>query len=362
MAAYRAAIIGTGKSVSNHLNAIRSQGDRVELVAAVDVDEARVKSICAAHGIPNWYTSTEQMLEAQRPDLVHVITPPATHKAISLAALEAGAWVLCEKPLCASLAEFDEITQAEERTGRYVTTVFQWRFGSAAKHMKKLIEQQALGRPLVGVCNTLWYRDQDYYDVVWRGKWKTEIGGPTMTLGIHLTDLFLWLMGDWDELTAIAATLDRKIEVEDVSMALVRFANGALGTITNSVLSPRQETYLRLDFQQASVEVKALYRYRNEHWRFTLPEGVENPTALEHWAQLTQDVSGSHDAQLRDLLDCMERGERPPASGEDARRVLEFVASLYKSAFTRQPVANGSITPDDPFYYAMNGAPSSVKA
>lgn len=362
MAAYRAAIIGTGKSVSNHLNAFRALGERVELVAAVDLDEARVKAICAANNIPRWYTDTERMLEIEQPDLVHIITPPATHKALSIASLEAGAWVFCEKPLCASLAEFDEITEAEKRTGRYVTTVFQWRFGSAAKHVKRLIETQALGRPLVGVCNTLWYRNQDYYDVVWRGKWKTELGGPTITLGVHLTDLFLWLMGDWQELTAMAGTLDRRIEVEDVSMALVRFANGAMGTITNSVLSPRQETYLRLDFQQATVEVKALYRYRNENWRFSLPEGVENPAALEQWAQLTQDIPGSHDSQLRELLDSMERDERPRASGDDARRVLDFVASLYKSAFTRQPVSSGSITPDDPYYYAMNGAPSGIKA
>jgi predicted dehydrogenase len=362
MAAYRAAIIGTGKSVSNHLNAIRSQGERVDLVAAVDLDEARVKSVCVANGIPRWYTDAKRMLEVEQPDLVHIITPPATHKALSIASMEAGAWVLCEKPLCASLAEFDEITQVEQQTGCYVTTVFQWRFGSAGKHMKRLIEQQALGKPLVGVCNTMWYRNQDYYDVVWRGKWKTEIGGPTMTLGIHLTDLFLWLLGDWTELTAMTGTLDRKIEVEDVSMAMVRFANGAMGTITNSVLSPRQETYMRLDFQQASIELKALYRYRNENWRFTLPEGVENSAALEQWAQLTEDISGTHDAQLRDLLNCMERGERPAASGDDARRVLEFVASLYKSAFTRQTVAYGTITPNDPFYFAMNGAPSGVKA
>src|SRR5215207_1800660 len=96
----RLAIIGTGQSVGNHLTAVRALGDRVELVAAVDTDEARVKAICAENHIPHWYTDTAAMLEAEQPDLVHIVTPSATHKDLIIPCLEAGAWVYCEKPLC----------------------------------------------------------------------------------------------------------------------------------------------------------------------------------------------------------------------------------------------------------------------
>lgn len=357
----RIAIIGTGNSVNNHLTAIRALGERVQLVAAVDLDEARVKAVSEANNIPKWYTDVETMLAAEQPDLVSIITPPATHKDLAVTCLEAGAWVYCEKPLCASLAEFDEIEAAETRTGRYVSTVFQWRFGSAAKHLKGLMAEGVLGRPLVGVCNTLWYRTPDYYRVPWRGKWKTELGGPTMTLGIHLMDLFLWLMGEWTEVRAMTATLDRDIEVEDVSMALVKFQNGAVGTITNSVLSPRQESYLRLDFQQATVEVNALYRYSNENWRFSLPDGVANPELNAQWGSLTDNVSGRHEVQLSEILEAMAHKTRPPVSGNEARRILTFTASLYKSAYTGEPVYSDSITPDDPFYYGVgNGIHSSI--
>ncbi|MBN1965024.1 MAG: Gfo/Idh/MocA family oxidoreductase [Anaerolineae bacterium] len=352
----RIAIIGTGKSVGNHLSAINAVRDRAELVAAVDVDVASVEAVCAAHGIPGCYTRTTEMLAAEKPDLVQIITPPATHKDLILECLEAGAWVFCEKPLCASLAEFDIIEAAERRTGRYVSTVLQWRFGSAAKHLKRLIDDRAFGRPLVGICNTLWYRTPEYYLVPWRGKWTTEIGGPTMTLGIHLMDFFIWLMGDWQEVVAMAGTLDRDIEVDDVSMALVRFENGMMSTFANSVLSPRQDTYLRLDFQRATVEMSALYHYTNDNWRFSLPEGVDDPQVRANWEALhEEDVSSGHGAQLREVLDSMERGCRPPANGPEARRILEFTASLYKSAFTGQPVRRGDITPDDPFYHMMSG-------
>jgi predicted dehydrogenase len=357
----RTVIVGTGSSVNNHLSALKKLGDRVQLVAAVDVDEARVRTICAENDIPHSYTDVSQMLAAEQPELVQIVTPPATHKALIIECLEAGAWVLCEKPLCASLAEFDEITQAEQRTGRCVSTVFQWRFGSAGKHVKRLIEQQALGRPLVGVCNTLWYRPQKYYEVSWRGKWATEFGGPTVGLGIHLMDLFLWLFGDWQEVRAMIGTLERAVEFEDVALAMVRFESGAMGSIVNSVLSPRQESYLRLDLQRATLEVNALYRYTNENWRFTLPDGVEDAESIAQWNSLQDNTISGHEVQIGEVIASMARGERPPVSGAEARRILEFIASLYKAAMTGHPVRRGEITPDDPFYHATNGVPLKVE-
>lgn len=357
MKRYRIAIVGTGNSVGNHLRAIEALGDRVELTAAVDISAERVKAICEQYGIPNAYTSVSEMLATEKPDLVNIITPPATHKDLCIECLEAGAWVYCEKPLCASLAEFDAISEAEQRTGRYVSTVFQWRFGSAAKHLKRLIAEGALGKPMVAVCNTLWYRTQAYYNVGWRGKWKTEIGGPTMTLGIHLMDLMLWLLAEWEEVRAMADTLDHAIEVEDISMALVRFGGGGMATIANSALSPRQESYLRLDFQKATVECSALYRYTNENWKFSLPPNVEDAATQAAWDALSAggDFAGGHDIQMGEIFDSMERNVRPPVSGDEARRILEFAASLYKSANTGMPVLRGTITQDDPYYHAMNG-------
>jgi predicted dehydrogenase len=358
---YRAAIVGTGNSVGNHLSALRQAGERAEIVAAVDIDEARVRAFCSQNGVPRWYTNASEMLSAAQPDLVCIVTPPDTHLHLTLQSLEAGAWVYCEKPLCASLAQFHQIEKAEANTGRYVSTAFQWRFGSAAKHLKRLIGSGDMGRPLVGVCHTLWYRTLAYYQVPWRGKWATETGGVTSTLGIHITDLFLWLMGDWQEVRAMLGTLDRPVEVEDVSMGIVRFENGAMGNISNSVLSPRQETYLRLDFQRATVEVTALYRASNANWHFSIPDGSPDTDVLTRWQTIEKDTVGSHGEQLADLLDSMDRDERPLVSGAEARRILEFNASLYKAAFTGLPVVRGSITPDDPFYYSMNGTLQTIE-
>jgi predicted dehydrogenase len=327
------------------------------VVAAADINEARVKAFCEQHHIPRWFTDPYKMLSTIEADLVHVVTPPGTHCDLAIASLKAGAWVYCEKPLCISLAEFDRIREAEQSTGRYVSTVFQWRFGSAGKHLKRLIESGEMGRILVAVCNTLWYRGADYYQLPWRGKWATETGGVASVMGVHLTDLLLWLVGDWKEVQAMVETFDRPIEVENAAMALVRFENGAMGSIVSSAVSPRQESYLRLDFQRATVECTALYRYTNANWRYSIPEGSPDEEALKRWQSIEHDTMGSHDVQLAELLDSIDKNERPFVSGGEARRILEFLASLYKSAFTGQAVKRGSITPDDPFYHAMNGSP-----
>lgn len=352
----RIAIVGTGNIANAHLAGLAEQGDRVRVVAAMDVDQARVDAFCAKHGIPRAYTDADRLLADEEPALVHVCTPPGTHADLSIRALDAGAWVLCEKPLCASLAELDALDAAEERTGRYVSSVFQWRFGSGARHLKALLDAGELGRPLVGLCSTTWYRGLDYYAVPWRGKWATELGGPTMGHGIHAMDLFLWLLGDWTEVRALLGTLDRAIEVEDVSMALVRFANGALGSIVNSVLSPRQETALRLDCQRATVELTHLYKYTNADWRYTAPAGAADDGALARWRAIPDETPSSHGAQIAALLDSRTRGERPLASGAEARRTIEFITCLYKAAFTGEPVRRGSLGPDDPFYHSLHGA------
>lgn len=351
----KAAIIGTGGIARAHAAAVAHEGARVELVAAVDIDAGRVAQFCEQQEIPRAYTDAGEMLAQEQPGLVMIATPPGTHCDLSVQALAAGAWVLCEKPLCASLAEMERIEEAERRTGNYCSSVFQWRFGSGGQHLKRLIESGALGRPLVGVCLTTWYRTPDYYAVPWRGKWETELGGCSMGHGIHAMDFMLWLLGEWREVAAMMATLDRDIAVEDVSVATVRFANRAMASITNSVLSPREESYLRLDFQRATVELTHLYSYANADWRYSIPKGAAFTDELAAWQSIPEEKPSSHATQLSAFLDSMARGERPAVSGADVRGAIEFLASLYKSAMTGRPVARGSITADDPFYQRMCG-------
>jgi predicted dehydrogenase len=351
----RTAIVGTGGIAQAHARAIAELGDHLELVAAVDVDPTRLADFQEQHGIRHGYTDLAAMLDAERPDIVQICTPPGLHVEQCLTALDAGAWVLCEKPLAGSLSDLDRIRGAEERTSRYVSSVAQWRFGSGAQHLRQLMQSEAMGRLVVGVCNTLWYRPDEYYAVPWRGRWDTELGGVSMCLGIHIMDLLLYLLGDWSEVRAMMATLERTIDNENVSMAIVRCGSGALVSVANSAVSPRQASYLRLDFARATVELNTLYGYSNADWRFSLaPDASQaEQSVLRLWERLPAERPTSQTTQLAAMLDDMQAGRRPLVSGAEVRRTIEFLLSLYKSATTGEPVTRGSITSGDPFYAGM---------
>ncbi len=352
----RVAVVGTGGIVSgSHLTALRAHADRTELVAAVDVDPDRLEAFRGlAGGDVAGYTDLGGMLDAERPDLVLIGTPPSLHREQTVAALKAGAWVLCEKPLCLSLAEYDEIAAAEQSSGAYASVVFQHRYGSGAVHARELITSGELGAPLVAHCQTTWHRDSAYYAVPWRGRWATEGGGPTMGHGIHQYDLLLHLLGEWTEVRAMASRLVHDTESEDVSTALVRFADGALATVVNSVVSPHEVSRIRIDCANATVELTHLYGHTNDDWVYTAAPHIPAQRTTS-WRTPAADVPSSHTAQLGAVLDAYEAGVRPPGSGTDARGTLEFAAALYKAAFTGMPVHAGEIASGDPYYTAMHG-------
>ncbi|NUO43442.1 MAG: Gfo/Idh/MocA family oxidoreductase [Streptomyces sp.] len=354
----RAAVIGTGAIArGSHLPALATLADEgeTEVVAAVDIDAAAVEAFCAAGGVPHAYTDLDRMLREQRPDLVTICTPPTLHRDQSIAALRAGAWVWCEKPPVPTLADYAAV-EAEEgaESGPYSSIVFQHRFGSGSRHVRRLLAEGALGRPLVVHCQTTWYRDTAYYSVPWRGRWATEGGGPAMGHGIHQMDLMLDLLGPWSEVRAMAGRLVHDVETEDVSTALVRFENGAMATIVNSVLSPDEVSRIRIDCERATVELTHLYGHSNANWHITPAADVPGDEA-DAWRDFGADVPSSHLEQLRELVASMRAGERPRGSGADGRTSLELVAALYKSAFTDITVKAGEIGPGDPFHTAMHG-------
>lgn len=356
--------MGTGGIARAHGEAARRNADRVDLVAAVDIDAQRLEDFRETYGVRRGYSELREMLRREQPDIVQICTPPWLHTEQCIAALEAGAWVLCEKPLVGSLAELDQLEDAERRTGRFVSSVFQWRFGTGAQHVRELIRTGVLGRVLFGVCNTLWYRDAAYHAVGWRGRWDTELGGVNFGQAIHIMDMLLFLLGDWSTVQGVMDTVERQIEVENVYVGLVRFVSGSIVSISNSLVSPRQESYLRLDFPRTTVELTTLYGYKNESWRFS---GAPDATAAEQaeltrWAGLPAEVPSTQATQLGTLIDDLQAGRRPERSGlPEVRKTTEFLLSLYKAACTGQPVARGSITPDDPFYNGMSHVMSHQK-
>jgi predicted dehydrogenase len=348
------AIVGTGGIARVHAENIKRLKGRARIIAAVDVDADRLRAFASEWGVQNTYSSVEELLKNHKPDLVHLCTPPGLHREQALACLRAGVNALTEKPPALSLAEIDEIIEAEKVSGASFATVFQHRFGDAAINLRRQLQAGSFGQSMTAVCNTLWYRPDAYFAVPWRGKWEIEGGGPTMGHGIHQFDLLLSILGEWEEVVAVAARRARPTATEDLSAAIVTFADGTVATVTNSLLSPRETSYLRFDFDHATVEVEHLYGYSDASWKVTAAPGFEEEVAAA-WADGPHGHPSGHAAQFSSMLDALEQGTPLPVTSAASRSTLEFIAAVYASAFEGRRIRRGEIGPDSPFYRSMEG-------
>jgi len=148
----------------------------------------------------------------------------------------------------------------------------------------------------------------------------------------------------------MTATLDREIEIEDVSVATVRLASGALVSVVNSMLSPRQETALRLDFQNATVELRCLYSYVDDDWTYTALPTAGGSEQAAAWTTVTRIPVSREALQLAGVLDAMDGRTDALVSMADIRPTFDLLTSIYKAASTGQTVQRGSIVREDPYY------------
>ncbi|TCC08340.1 Gfo/Idh/MocA family protein [Kribbella soli] len=368
----RVAIVGCGNISHRHAEAYANTG-RTSLVGVADIVEAKARTLAGKYGATA-YASVTELLAAEDPDLVSVTTPPGSHAEIAIEILAAGKSVLLEKPPVLSLAEMDAVAEAEQASDGSVWVVFQHRHGSGALRAADLLGRGALGRPLVAVCETLWFRPLSYFDPDWRGTWVGEGGGPTLGHGIHQIDLLLHLLGPWRTINATAVRLDRPVEFEDVSIASVIFESDAVGTVINSLLSPRELSRIRIDTAGGTLEVNHVYGYADQDWTFhSAPDaakaatlgidpGVRKADAAETgveddpWtASAGDDVPSNHEAQINRLIDDLLAGRTHDTTLASTRPTMEFVTALYASAITGRPVRRTDLTPDHPFYRALHG-------
>lgn len=349
----RIGLVGTGGIAAVHARSLADL-DGARIAAVADIDEARSRAFAEEWGVERVDASLDAMLASGGVDLVVLCSPPGLHTEQGVAALEAGLSVLSEKPPALSLAEFDRIRAAEEASPGWFATVSQHRFGGRARWLAERVAAGGLGVPMTAVCNTLWYRPDAYFDVPWRGTWASEGGGPTMGHGIHQIDTMLSILGPWREVVAVATRRARPVETEDLSHAIVTLESGMVVSVVNSLLSPRETSYLRFDFEHATVELEHLYGYGDDSWTFTASPSA--PDALEgDWAASATGAGSGHGAQYARIVAALAQGDPPPVDSGSARDTLELLAAIYASSAERRPVERGGLGADSPFHGSMRG-------
>ncbi|MDF9279042.1 Gfo/Idh/MocA family oxidoreductase [Arthrobacter sp. EH-1B-1] len=341
----RAAVLGTGAVAHLHAEALAAI-DGVTAVASADPSEERVRDFNARHGIAAGYGTLEELLAKEAVDVVHICTPPAGHAEQTKAAFDAGAHVIAEKPPALSLAEVDAMQSDAVAADRKLAVVFQQRTGTAAAHIRNLLQSGELGRPLTAVCHTHWYRGPEYFDVPWRGTWETEGGGTTLSHGIHQIDLLAYLLGEWSSVSGQLFRLDRELETEDTSCGVVVFECGAVASVLSTVLAPRESSLIRIDTEHATIELEHLYGHNHASWKLTPARHISAERSAS-WALPSNEVPSGHDALLSEVYESLLAGADVPPVAADPARAIEIVAALYASAGRGAPVTRGELAAPD---------------
>lgn len=341
-------IIGCGMIANFHARAIREIAG-AELLACYNPTAPKAEKLAAEYGCVA-YTDLDQMLSHPGLNIVTIGSPSGAHLEPCLAAAHAGKHVIVEKPLEVTLDRCDQMIAACEKAGVQLATIFPSRYHGSSLLLKNAVDAGRFGKLALGDAYVKWYRTQQYYDSgAWRGTWKLDGGGALMNQAIHSVDLLLWLMGPVVEVCAHTATLaHERIEVEDVAVASLRFANGALGVIeattagfpgslkkieiTGSAGTAilEEEDIIKWQFAESSEQDEKI---RQEMLGKTKTGGgAADPAAIGHQA---------HAALFRDVLTAISQ-QRPSAiDGREGRRSVELILAIYESAKSGKVVRLG---------------------
>lgn len=337
--------IGCGRISTNHIKA--AVANKLEIVAVCDVIPQHMEDVLAKHNLEKdtsikRYTDYKEMIEKEKPVLVGISTESGIHAEIALYCIDKGVNCIIEKPMAMSMADADKIVKASEEKNVKVCACHQNRFNLSVQEMRKALESGRFGKISHGSIHVRWNRNKDYYtQAPWRGTWAQD-GGCLMNQCIHGVDLLRWMMGD--EVVEVYAQTQQQfhdyLECEDIGMAVVKFANGAIGTIegTTNVYPKNLEETLYLFGQNGTVKLGGKSCNAIDVWDFA-DETQHDEKLKEGFFEETENVYGNgHTSVYADMMDAIENDRKPYIDARAGRRALEMILAIYQSAATGMPV------------------------
>jgi UDP-N-acetyl-2-amino-2-deoxyglucuronate dehydrogenase len=334
----RVALMGCGR-IANKRHApilAKSEVPGATLAAVCDVQAHRARDTGDLYDVPH-YTDIEDLIKAENPDIISILTPSGLHAQHIEQLLEHRIPLIVEKPLSLRLADAERVTALAQELQVPLFTVLQNRFNPPVRHLKGALDAGRLGDLVsVNVC-VRWCRHPEYY-ADWHGTWQYA-GGVLANQAIHHVDLLSWLVG---EPVGIVAYADRHLQmrIEDTLVAALRFRYGGLGTIeVTAATRPKDiEGSLTVLGTEGSVKVGGFAVNRMEIWRFNDPQPEDEQVSQS--SETPPDVYGyGHKAFYRHVLDCLDHDKPSPIDG---RTSLRLVTALYQSVETGVEVCLGS--------------------
>ena len=334
MAKKRVAIIGLGMASTPHARSLADLADRVEVTAAYSPTEARRREFAERWNLPV-VDGAEEIFSNRLVDAVLVLTPPSTHLELVERAASAGKHVLLEKPLEITTDRAIRLVEGTERAGVKLGVMLQHRFRPVSVALAGIVMDGRLGQLVSASARLANWRPQSYYDQPGRGTKARDGGGVLLTQGIHTLDLLISLAGVPVEVAAYATTTPvHRMETEDLVVAAIRFADGALGTVSATTCAyPGHPDAIELLGTKGSARIEdtRLSAHFHDGSEVRQDDGAlgggagADPMAFPHH---------HHRAAIADFLDSLDECREPKVSGREALKVHRLIDALLRSAET----------------------------
>jgi UDP-N-acetyl-2-amino-2-deoxyglucuronate dehydrogenase len=329
----RIAVIGCGR-VAQHYKKVFDSGvvSNWRFVGFFDIVSERSEYL-AKHFKTKSFDNFELMLESERPDLVLILTPSGLHYQHAKIAFKYNCHVLCEKPIALLPSHGEELKKIAFEKGLMCGTAFQNRLNPAIMALERAIKDDRFGKIITATVRLRWCRYQDYYEDGWHGTWARD-GGVINQQAIHHVDAINWLLGPIESVNATITNRLNDLEAEDTLVALMKFENGALGTIeaTTAARPEDFEASLSVVGEKGMVLVGGVALNKIETWKF-IESNSEDESISDRFSQEVETGYGvSHGPLLQGVIDSLRAHKTDTlVPADEAINTVKLVHALYKS-------------------------------
>ncbi len=325
------ALVGCGRIGQRHAEHINNNGD---LIAVCDIDFGKAKRLGEKYNATPYNDIDELLRKATDVDVVSICTPNGLHASHTIKALKTGHHVLCEKPMCIDVPDCGQMIQEAEKANKRLFVIKQNRFNPPVAAVKKLIDENKLGRIFSVQLNCFWNRNPEYFNSSdWKGTRALD-GGTLYTQFSHFIDLLYYLIGDVKKAYAFADNFDhgKEVEFEDTGVVALKFYNGALGTINFTINSfaKNMEGSLTIFAEKGTVKIGGQYLNELEYQSLDgfkiegLPEG--NPP--NNYGKYVGSMS-NHDKVYENVVDVLTKGGVIATNGFEGLKTVEIIDKIY---------------------------------
>ncbi len=334
------ALVGCGRIADRHaelLGGAHIQDAQLSAVCDIKLDKAR--RLSDKYSVPA-FADMDEMMNRIQPDVAVVLTESGNHASNVINLSKYKKHIVVEKPMALRPADADEMIKICDLNSIKLFVVKQNRFNLPIVQLRKALDQGRFGKLVLGTIRVRWCRTQNYYDQSsWRGTWSMD-GGVLTNQASHHIDMLSWMMGDVQELYAMAATQLVNIEVEDTALVNLRFRNGALGVIeaTTAARPLDQEGSITIMGETGLVEVGGFAMNKIKTWQFE-KTSLEDNDVVNLYSTNPPDIYGyGHKSFYEHVVRNLVSESSSLVDGREGRKTVQLINSIYQSIDTNQPI------------------------